>query len=149
MTNEAHVVLLSVNEINEQEYPLATGKDITPGMLCELTGTTALSIQPHSNASAIPAEVLVANVAPWRLGSGLEDPFDQDGESVPVHKALPGDKLYMLLAAGEQVDSFADRLGSNGDGTIQIATTYAFLKPLELVDNSAGYESVRIRVEVL
>lgn len=149
MSNEAHVILLSVTQINESEYPLATGKAITPGMLCEPTGTSAVSVQPHSNASAIPPEVLVANVAPWRLGQGIEDPFDQDGEVVPLHKALPGDKLYMLLAAGEQVDSFADRLGSNGDGTLKIATTYAFLKPLELVNNSAGYEPVRVRVEVL
>lgn len=149
MSNIAHTILLSVREQYEKEANLATSKNVTPGMLLEFTGTTTLYIQPHSNASAIPSPKIVAVEAPWRMGSGIEDAYDQDGERVVFHYLLPGDQFYALLEAGGQVDSYADRLGSNADGTVQIATTYAFLRPLELVDNSAGYTAVRIRVEVL
>jgi hypothetical protein len=150
MTNAAHVILLNVAQIREPaDCPLTASKDITPGMILEFAGTTVLTIQPHSNASAIPSPKLVADVAPWRLGQGIDDDYDEDGELVQVHHLLPGDQFYALLAAGENVDSYADRLGSDGAGALQVATTYAFLRPLELVDNSAGYVSVRIRVEVL
>lgn len=146
---DPHVILLNILQIQERELPLAAGKDITPGMFLEFAGTTSNTVQPHSSDSAIPSPVIIANVAPWRLGQGIEDQFDEDGEVIPFHHCQKGDQVYALLAAGEQVDSFADRLQSNGDGTLKIGTTYAFVRPLELVDNSAGYEAVRIKVEVL
>jgi hypothetical protein len=147
MTNPtSRTITLRVWELRQDDAPLAAGKDITPGMFCELTAGT---IQPHSNASAIPAPVLIAIEAPWREGSGIDDAYDIDGEIVDYQFCLSGDQLYALLDAGEEVDSLNDRLGSNGDGTLKVATTYAFCRPLELVDNSAGYAAVRIRVEVL
>lgn len=141
-----NTIELNVRNQHEKEFPLEASKDITPGMLCELTGG---DVQPHSNASAIPAPVLVAVEMPIRSGSGIDDAYDEDGEAVVCHYALSGDELYMLLAAGEEVDSLDDRLGSDAAGALQVATTYAFARPLELVDNSLGYTAVRIRVEVL
>lgn len=145
----SNTILLSVREQYEKEYNLAAGKDITPGMLVEFAGTTTLTVQPHSNASAIPSPKMVAVEAPWRSGSGIDDPYNVDGERVDVDYLLPGDQFYALLAAGEVVDSYADRLGSDAAGALQIATTYAFLRPLELVDNTYGSAAVRIKVEVL
>jgi hypothetical protein len=145
----SNTILLSVREQYEKELPLTASKDITPGMLCEFTGTTSVTIQPHSNASAIPTPKIVAVEAPWRSGSGIDDAYDQDGEVVEFHYLLPGDQFYALLAAGEIVDAYTDRLGSDAAGALQIATTYGFLRPLELVDNTYGAAPVRIKVEVL
>jgi hypothetical protein len=142
-------ILLSVRQQLEREDPLSASKDVTPGMFLETAGAASRTVQPHSNASAIPEQVMVAVEAPWRSGSGIADAYDQDGEQVPYHIAISGDQLYVLLAAGENVDALTDRLGSNGDGTTKIATTYAFLRPLELVDNTYGAAAVRIKVEVL
>lgn len=142
-------ILLSVRQQLERELPLTASSDITPGMFGELAGAAAVTIKPHSNASAIPEQKLVVVEAPWRSGSGIADAFDQDGEQVPFHIADSGDQVYALLAAGEIVDAYTDRLGSNGDDTLKIATTYAFCRPLELVDNTYGAAAVRIKVEVL
>jgi hypothetical protein len=142
----SHIIVLKETVSSREHAPLATSKDITPGMLCEFS---AGDIQPHSNASEIPEQILFAVEAPEREGADIDTDYDVDGEDVTCKVALSGDHIYALLAAGEEVDSLDDRLGSNADGGLQVATTYAFCKPLELVDNSAGYVAVRIRVEVL
>jgi len=141
-----NTVSLRVWTIKEDNAPLETSKDITPGMLIEFSGG---DVQPHSNASAIPAPVLIAVEAPQREGAGIDTDYDVDGEEVNFHFAHSGEQFYMLLAAGQEVDNLTDRLGSDAAGALQIATTYAFCRPLELVDNSAAYVSARIRVEVL
>ena len=146
MSTAAHTILLRVWQIRESEAKLAAGKDVTPGMLCEFS---LAAIQPHSNPSAIPSPKIFATEAPWREGADIDTAYDQDGEQVEYHHALSGDQIYALLAAGENVDSLDDRLGSDAAGALKVATTYAFARPLELVDNSAGYAAVRIRVEVL
>jgi hypothetical protein len=141
-----NTVSLRVWDIKEDKAPLAAGKDVTPGMLLELSGA---NVQPHSNASALPKPILIAVEAPYREGAGIDTDYDQDGEEVDFHYAQSGEQFYMLLAAGQEVDALTDRLGSDAAGALQIATTYAFCRPLELKDNSAGYTPVRIRVEVL
>lgn len=141
-----NTIELNVRNVHEKEYALKASASVIPGMLCELS---LGEVRPHSNASVIPAPVLVAVEMPIRSGSGIDDAYDEDGEAVPCHYAQSGDELYMFLAAGEEVDSLDDRLGSDAAGALQVATTYAFARPLELVDNSAGYTAVRIRVEVL
>ena len=144
-----NAILLSVREQFERELPLTDGQDVTPGMLCEFAGTTSVTIQAHSADDEIPSPLIVAVESPWRSGSGIDDAYDQNGERVEFHYLLSGDRYYALLAPGEIVDSYADRLQSNGDGTLKIGTTLAFARPLELVDNTYGAENVRIRVEVL
>ena len=144
-----NTIMTKVRSIFQEGYPLTASGSITPGMLCIFAGTTTLTISPHSNASVIPSPMLVAVEAPYRNGSGINDAYDEDGENVEVQYLLPGDHFYGLLSAGEIVDSYADRLGSDAAGALQIATTYAFLRPLELVDNTYGIASVRILVEVL
>lgn len=141
-----NTISLRVFTIKEDKAPLKASKDITPGMLLEFTGG---DVQPHSNAGAKPTPVIFAVEAPQRQGSGIDDDYDVDGEEVDFGHFYSGERAYALLAAGEQVDSLDDRLGSDGAGALQVATTYAFCRPLELVDNSAGYTPVRIRVEVL
>jgi len=145
----SNVILLSVVQQFERELPLSASKDITPGMILQYAGAASETIEFHSNAAAIPTSKLVAVEARWRSGSGIDDDYDQDGEAVKYHYLQSGDWFYALLAAGEIVDAFTDRLGSNGDGALKIHTTYAFLRPLELVDNTYGAAAVRIKVEVL
>lgn len=149
MANNAHTILLSVREIFEREWKLTAGKDVTPGMWLEFVGSASPTVQPHSSASAIPPQKLIATEAPWRSGSDISDAYDTDGENVEVHYAVPGDHVYCLLKAGENVDAFTDRLGSDGAGGVQVATTYAFLRPLELVNNVYGSGYARIRCEVM
>jgi len=141
-----NTISLRVWTIKEDNAPLEASKDITPGMLIEFSGG---DVQPNSNASAIPAPVLIAVEAPQRSGAGIDTAYDVDAEEVNFHYAHSGEQFYMWLAAGQEVDNLTDRLGSDAAGALQIATTYAFCRPLELVDNSAGYVSARIRVEVL
>ena len=81
----SNVILLNVLQMQIRELPLTASKDITPGMILEFAGTSAPTVQPHSNASAIPSPKIVAVEAPWRLGSGIDDDFDEDGEQVPFH----------------------------------------------------------------
>lgn len=148
-------ITLAVPYLFQKEAPLATGQDITPGMLCEITATG--TIQPCSvdGATVKPETVLVAVETPFRpdsgVSSGIDSPYDQDAETVAYLVAHAGDQLYMLLAAGQDVNALSDRLGSNEDGTLKVATTGAFCRPLELVDNDPGSGglAVRIRVEVL
>ncbi len=146
MANESHIIVLRETISSRDHAPLVTGQDVTPGMLLELSEG---KVKPHTNASAIPAPVIFATEAPEREGADIDTDYDIDGEDVTYKLALNGDRIYALLAAGEQVESLDNRLGSDAAGALQIATTYAFCRPLELVDNSAGYTSVRIRVEVL
>jgi hypothetical protein len=100
------------------------------------------------DAVATPKPILVAVEMPIRSGSGIEDDFNVAGEAVPVHNALSGDQLYMMLEAGANVAAQAT-LESSGNGHLQAATSFAAFKALEAINNSAGYDGKRIRVEVL
>lgn len=150
MANEAHKIMLSPRAgYYEKEYKLTPASNIRPGMLLQFSGTSSEpTVHPHA-AATVPVPKMVAVEAPWRMGSGIDDLYDEDGETVEVHYLLPGDQFYALLNPGEVVDSYADRLGSDSEGGLIIATTNAFLRPLELVNNVYGGNHVRIRVEVL
>ena len=147
-----NIILINVrNEFVPRESPLAAGAEITPGMWIELSSG---SVQPHSSASAVPSPLCIAVEMPFRpksagsnLGSGINDPYDQEGENVPYHYALAGDVLNCLLAAGEDITE-GTLLESDGAGGVQAGAS-TFLRALEDVDNSASYEYARIKVEVL
>ena len=142
-----NTILLNVRNRHELERALEAGQDILPGMLVQYT-TGALTVRPHSTAAGVPSPILVATEMPIRAGSDIEDAFDTDGEVVSFHVALSGDQLWMLVEIGANIGD-GDLLESAGDGTLQAATSGAAFRALEAVDNSAGYESERIRVEVL
>jgi hypothetical protein len=141
----AHTIILREWSLKRYKAKLATGSDITPGMLCELP--TVDTIRPHSSAAGIPAPLIVATEA-TEVGRGIEDAYAVDGEEVNYAIVQQGEWFYGLLAAGEDIAA-NDLLESAGDGTLQADTSGDKFRALEAVDNSAGYEAVRIKVEVL
>ena len=140
-----NTILLNVRNRHEKDYPLVSGATVLPGMLVELNN--AFQVQPF-DAVATPKPILVAVEMPIRSGSGIDDAYDVAGEAVPVHNALSGDDLYMLLEAGANIAKGAT-LESSGNGYLQASTSYAIVRALESVNNNSGYDGVRIRVEVL
>lgn len=140
-----NTVLLNVRNRHEKDYPLVSGASVLPGMLVELNN--AFHVQPF-DAVALPKPILVAVEMPIRSGSDIETAFDVAGEAVPVHNALSGDQLYMLLEAGANIAKGAT-LESSGNGHLQASTSFAAFRALESVNNNSGYDGVRIRVEVL
>lgn len=147
MANRFNRIILNYRvQVHEKESKLKTGSSIMPGMLLQFDGFDI--VKPHATAAAIPKPLIIAVEAPWREGSGIDDAFDVAGEVVPYHYLLPGEEVYALLAAGEDIEA-GDLLESNGDGTLQADTSGDLFRALETVDNSAGYGAVRIHVEVL
>jgi hypothetical protein len=142
-----NTVLLNVRNRFEQDFPLESASTpLTPGMLAELNVDRKLI--PHSTAAGVPAPILVVVEMPIRSGSDIDTAFDVADEAVPVHYALSGDLLYMMLEAGANVAK-GDKLESSGNGHLQPATSGAIVQATEAVNNSAGYDGARIRVEVL
>lgn len=147
-TSPPNTISLNVRNRHELERALEAGQDILPGMLIQYT-TGALTVRPHSTGAGAASPLMVAVEMPIRAGSGIDDPYDVDGEVVAFHVALPGDQLYMLLETGGNVGD-GDILESAGDGTLQaLSGSFPLVRTLEAVDNSANYQSQRIRVEVL
>jgi hypothetical protein len=146
-----------------KEYPLedldAYGVGaIKPGMLVEETSTG--TVQPHSTASgnASPLFAVEAlNLDPdSKTMGGIDDEYDTDGQAVKVGFFRPGDEVYALLAAGNDVARGA-LLESAGDGSLQAFTVsgatprrpVARAKEAKDNDPGTGGAAVRIKVEVL
>lgn len=146
-----NTVLLNVIARNEKEYPLASADaPLTPGMLAEINADG--DVIPFDSV-ATPKPLIVVTEMPIRptstnASSGIDDPYNVAGEQVSVHYALSGDRLYMMLEAGANV-AYNAVLESSGNGYLQAETSYGIVRALEAVDNSAGYDGARIRVEVL
>lgn len=141
-----NTILLNVIARNEKEYPLASASfPLTPGMLAEINSDG--KVAPF-DAVAVPKPFIVVTEMPIRSGSGIDDAYDVADEAVSVHYAQSGDRLYMMLEAGADI-AYNDQLESSGNGNLQAATSHAIVRALEAVNNSAGYDGARIRVEVL
>lgn len=143
----ARTILLNVRNQHEKDYPLESASfPVTPGMLVELNANR--KVIPHDTAAEVPTPFMVAVEMPIRSGADIETAFDVASEAVPCHYALAGDLLYMMLEAGENIAK-NDLLESSGNGHLRAATTGAIVRATESVNNSAGYDGVRIRVEVV
>jgi len=143
----ARTVLLNVRNEHTKDYPLGNADaPITPGMLVEFDANR--KVIPHDSATVVPQPLMVAVEMPIRSGADIETEFDVAGEAVPVHYPLSGDLLYMMLEAGANA-AIGDKLESSGNGHLQVGTTGPIGTATEAVDNSAGYDGARIRVEVL
>lgn len=147
-------VLAAVRSYYHREAPLGSQTPyeapIKPGMLLEMAADG--TILPHSVAGAAvgtPVYVAIETVTPD--GGGVESEHVDEGAAVPYHIGLPGEKLYMLLAAGQDVASNA-KLSSNGAGYLQaVGGGTALVVSREAVDNNPGVggAAVWILVEVL
>lgn len=118
---------------------------ITPGMLVE---RAAGGVQAHGTAGG-PANLHFAKEF-GMTGRGLDDAYAED-DQVIFCTYYPGSGVYALVAAGAEAIAEGDLLASAGDGTLAVAGAdeVAVAQALEAVDNSAGEDSVRIRVEVV
>jgi len=142
-----NTILLNVRNRHEKDYPLQSASTpILPGMLCQLNADRKAI--PHSTAAGAAKPFFVAVEMPIRSGSDIDTLYDVAGEVVPLHAALSGDLLYMLLEAGANIAK-GDNLESSGNGHLQPATSGAIVRATESVNNNSGYDGVRIRVEVL
>src|SRR5687767_6336728 len=128
----AHTIILREWSLKRYKAKLATGVDITPGMLCQLSAVD--TIRPHNSAAGIPAPLIVAVEAP-EVGRGIDDDYAVDGEEVNYAHLDSGEWFYGLLAAGEDIAA-NDILESAGDGTLRADTTGDKFRALEAVDNS-------------
>jgi hypothetical protein len=139
-------ILLNVRNRHEKDYPLASeNSPILPGMIVELNANRHAI--PHDQAAAVPKPFFVAVEMPIRSGADIDTWYDVTGEVVPIHAALSGDDLYMMLEAGENIAK-GDNLESSGNGYLRAATSGAIVRAKEAVNNP-GYDGKRIRVEVL
>lgn len=144
-----HTIVLMARSYLFQEGRLnSASTPITPGMLIHQAsgGTDNPLLEPHDTAAAIPEPIMIAVEMPERMGSGIDDAYDVVGETVLYYIPEPGDRFYMFLEAAGNVAA-GDLLESNGAGALQAETTGGIFRALEAVDNSAGGENARIRVQ--
>lgn len=167
MKERPSTILLS-GEASRQFEGLAADA-ITPGMLLSIQGANATdgmytvpgrakNVGPHDVAGG-PGDMFACEFTP--TGRSIEDDY-ATGETVIYLSARKGDRVFALLAAGDDV-SAGDLLQSNGDGSLTALVAgdggadpvtfggTAIAVALEDIDNDPGTggAAVRIKVEVL
>lgn len=131
---------------------------IVPGMLCVRTATN--TVKPHATSAGAASAIFAVEALAFASGAnasktqgGIDDPYDEDGQSVKLAYCKPGDEIYALLAAGAGNDTTGAGvlLESNGHGYLKVGSTSPVARSLEDVDNDPGTNSLpkRVRVEVL
>lgn len=140
---------------------------IRPGMLITIRGALPTDLPttvPGRNKNVGPHNVAGGVGTSFAremdlIGSDIDDIYE-NGENVLYFTARPGDRVYALLAAGQDITVAGTRLESAGNGYLRVAaagtpgTTFpgnAIAVALEAVDNDPGTGGapVRIKVEVL
>lgn len=120
---------------------------ITPGNLISLDSTGKYVRHPEAGGAC---EKTFA-VEDALQGRSIETDYAST-EVVSLVIAKPGDVVYAWLAEGEACDP-SDKLTSNGDGTLKVATStdYRLAVPLESLDlsDSDTDTDTRIRVRIL
>ena len=132
------VLLKGTPNIDEQGVANAV---ITPGMLCsEAAGVVA----PHSTANG-PGRLYALERD--ELGNEVTDDY-ASGDSVKLHSAKPGDRIYAIIASGQNITA-GGYMGAAADGTVKAYASGTHIgRALESVNNSAGPSTARIRIEV-
>lgn len=80
-------------------------------------------------------------------GKGIDDAY-ADGDQVVFTTYMPGASVYAVVADGAAAITEGDFLSVQADGTLGAAAGSTIAQALESVDNSAGAEYARIRVEI-
>lgn len=128
--------ILLIGDLGEthDERRAAAGTAIKPGHL--ITKTAADEVTQTVTAGA-SIEVIVAKEDSYQ-GKTVDDAY-APGDPVFFHQCVPGNKIQVILKAGENV-SPADYLTPNGDGRVKKATgtDARLLKPAEVLDLSGG-----------
>lgn len=154
------IVLKVAGTPHYEEFPLAPldacgNGAITPGMLVE---TVSGEVRPHSTQGGdaermFAVEGLNEDANSKTLGD-IDTAYDDDNAAVKVWFPRPGDLVYALLGAGQNV-AIEGALQSASDGYL-MAYAAAAQKPekmiaraIEAKDNSAGSTAVRVKVRVI
>lgn len=141
MARTGRLVIVLLGQPIYNEDGVAT-EAITPGMLVE--GVT--SIAKHSNAGDPAPRAFACERE--EMGKGIDVAYAV-GDTVKVAVLSPGDRVYALVASGQNIAADG-QLESAGDGTLRaLASGTALGRALEAVNNSAGPGNARIRVEVM
>jgi len=134
----------------------AAGGTITPGMFVLLNSAGA--VVAHSAAGAQGCNLVAREME--LVGNTIDDDYE-NGDRVLYWACKPGDRIYALLADGEDVAAGA-LLESDGAGALQAVTAaaqdgegvvtfpgHACARALEAVDNAEGGAVARIKVEIV
>lgn len=152
-----NTIMLRVNSIGEKysEGRCKTGKTIVPGMLIEKTVDTGYpyhTLQPHATADGIARLLvaielaLVADVPGLAYSGGTIDDSYGAGDLVRYHLCMPGDVMFMLVAASAVAIIETDFLSSAGDGTLKKSAGAGKLFQSDTTINNSGNALTRARI---
>lgn len=121
---------------------------ITPGMLVK---RTAGLIAAHNAINGPTSKLFALENIP--VSGGIDTDYE-DGSTVRFEAMRTGDIVYALVAVGTTAILEDALISSQGDGTVKTAPAtpddnVVFARALEAVDNSAGSETVRIKLEIM
>lgn len=132
------ILLKGVPNIDEQT---PAGEAITPGMLVQVAAT----VVKHATANG-PGHLYALERD--EMGDEVSDDY-ASGDYVKVHSARPGDRIYALIASGQNIAAIGALLGAAADGTVKNYASGIYIgRSLEIVNNAAGPGVARLRMEV-
>ena len=146
-----HTIVLKGNGIRKEAQAAAA---ITPGDLVELTSDGKVQRKASAATTAQRAFAVENEV----VGKGIDHDYAA-GDNVLYEVLPPGAEVYALVPPSAAAIVIGDRLESAGGGKLRKVVTSASTDDtqrqsivaiaLEAVDNSAGANPARIKVELL
>ncbi len=119
--------------------------DVLPGVFVERVHHNFWEVK-EAEAGDIARAVAIEQET---FGTGIDVPYDTEGERVLYHICPPGTEVFAWLAAGE-IAAAAGQLEIAAGGVLTpIAAATPVALAMEDVDNSGGADPVRILVEIL
>ena len=140
------IVLRAANPAKCHEEALANAA-LSPGHLLEVMSTGKVR-KVATIDIAYPLLVAKENY----FEGGLKTDAYAGDDNVPMHRALPGDRVYLRVAAGAAAIVKGDKLAASNDGTVvksNATTDYIVAMADEAVDNSGGGSEAFIAVKAL
>lgn len=140
------IVLRAANPAECHEEALANAA-LSPGHLVEVMSTGKVR---KAAAIDIAYPLLVAKENYFE--GGMRTTAYEADDNVPLHRCLPGDKVYLRLAAAAPAVVKGDKMTALNDGTVvksNATTDYIIAMADEAVDNSAGGSEAFIACKAL
>lgn len=130
------------------QHEAVAGGAIVPGMLLARQSDAVDTVEAHATAGGGANPHFAREY--YEIGNGIDDAYAAD-DTVIFYTFQPGSWVYALVADGATAVTKGAWLASAGDGTLALAGDgdIVIAQALEAVDNSAGSENARIRVEVV
>lgn len=163
LSSAPNTIMLKVNSIGEKygEGKVKTGKTIYPGDLIDPTTDTTYpdcTYQPFATAAGLCDRIvaielaLAADVfgAATTKGGTIDDAYAA-GDTVRFHECMPGDIMYMWVAASASAIAQNAYLEADGAGGLRVYNAGVRLfRAMEAVDNHLnGASRARIRARAV